>query len=406
MKNAGTPRKRVAIVFPFPSFDSVPSLCGAAELLAGRGCPVDIYTYRDAGHLPPAFRREGISVVATEIPVRGNGSLGRFLLGKVSWEFRAHAWLARFLARHGQNPYGCIVAVDPSGLVIADFLNSLLRVPVVYYSLELLPSGELVTAEDRALKERERALAGKAAFAVIQDEERAAILSRDSGVPADRILCVPNAPLGRAERKRSNFLREKHDLPPGAVIVLNAGSLAVWSCIPQLVKSTQDWPDDWVLVCHTRNDWSRENPDYVFALRCLAGRGRVVFSFHPLSREEYPELVRSADIGVAFYEPREGSTYTGDNIRHIGLSSGKLAYYLQAGLPVLVNDNPSLSNLVRTHGCGKVCPDPSDTFDSIVGILDRYEEYSGNALALFNERLEYEGRFGKVLERIERYCGA
>lgn len=365
---------------------------------------MDIYTYTDDKHVVPEFEQERISVISAHNPTYRKGSTGRFILGKIYWSYCRFVWLVQLVIRHATTPHACIIAVDPSGLVLANFLNMPIGVPIVYYSLELLLSHELITDEDRILKEQERRLVGKVAFVVSPDAERAEILSRDSGVPLEKIVCVPNSPLGSAERKRSNYLRERFNIPSDATIILHAGSLSVWSCVPELIKSTQDWPDDWVLVCHVRNDWYKLNQDYIHALHCLAKPGRVIFSFDPLPRKEYPMLVQSADIGVAFYNVQDGSTLTKDNIRHIGLSSGKLAYYLQAGLPVLVNDNPSLSRLVKTHECGEVSENPASTAESIRGIIRNYGRYSSNSIELFNGKLEYESNFKNVLRNVGTYC--
>jgi len=127
-----------------------------------------------------------------------------------------------------------------------------------------------------------------------------------------------------------------------------------------------------------------------------------MFSTDPLPQHEYPALVRSADVGVAFYCAQPGSTYTQDNIRYIGLSSGKLAYYLQAGLPVIVNDIPSLQRLIATHRCGEVTNDPSLTRPAIERILSDYETYSHNAVTCFNREFDFASKFDQVLAALER----
>src|SRR2546422_11618194 len=45
----------VAIVHPWPNFDAVPSLYGAAELLSGRGYLVDIFTSVSPEFATPVF---------------------------------------------------------------------------------------------------------------------------------------------------------------------------------------------------------------------------------------------------------------------------------------------------------------------------------------------------------------
>jgi glycosyltransferase involved in cell wall biosynthesis len=168
------------------------------------------------------------------------------------------------------------------------------------------------------------------------------------------------------------------------------------------MRSTQDWPDSWVLVCHTRYRTTYLNRDYITALQYLAKPGRVIFSTDPVPQHKYPALVQSADVGVAFYCPQPGSTDTQDNIRHVGLSSGKLAYCLWAGLPVVVNDIPSLRRLVTTYRCGEVIDDPSLTAHAIERILSDYETYSRNAITCFNQELDLASKFDKVLDALER----
>src|SRR3954469_14470923 len=51
---------RIGIVFPRAILDTVPSLVGAAELLAERGYEVDVFTITTAGQPQPRFASERI----------------------------------------------------------------------------------------------------------------------------------------------------------------------------------------------------------------------------------------------------------------------------------------------------------------------------------------------------------
>src|SRR3954454_10809487 len=53
---------RVALVYPRANIDTVPSLVGAAELLAEHGFGVDIYCYSAAGEPTPRFTHPRISL--------------------------------------------------------------------------------------------------------------------------------------------------------------------------------------------------------------------------------------------------------------------------------------------------------------------------------------------------------
>src|SRR6202022_4721372 len=120
--------------------------------------------------------------------------------------------------------------------------------------------------------------------------------------------------------------------------------------IAAIVDSAGAWPEPWVLVIHTR--YEAETSAYVDDLRKRADPRRVWFSLKPVPRQEYDPLIDGADIGLAFYVPSGDSSFTQSNVQTIGLSSGKLAYYLRAGLPVIVNRAASIADVVEASGCG------------------------------------------------------
>lgn len=394
---------RVALVYPFANLDSVPSLINTANLLAENGYLVDIFTHFHPAYVRPVFSNPSISLFPIEKP--WVAKLPRFI------PYRFSAAIARrmfFLGRHRQTPYRCVIAVDPVGLVVAE--NIILRevkIPLVYYSLELLLSYELKTEQERSLKSRELRLSRQASFVIIQDEQRAALLAKDNNIPANKIVCVPNSPLGPARFERATYFHEKFGLNPETKVILHTGTVSGFTCALPLVRSTRDWPDNWVLVCHTRQKSGEvvEFDDYVEALLSLAPPGRVFFSTDPLPHHEYDKLIHSADVGVAFYCVKSGrasSAFTQDNIRHIGLSSGKTAYYLRSGVPILVNDIESLKALASDYQCGEWVADPMETRDAIETILKNYEAYSRNAMRCFEQALDFAPKFAPVLDRLAR----
>jgi hypothetical protein len=389
-------KRHVGIVHPWANFDSIPSLYNAALLLARHGYRVDAFTLSDRLHLPPSFSQDsGVQVVPLWAhQPNAIAGLARLVPVKLLWRLD-------LLARHARAPYRCLIGVDPRGLVIARDMAALIGVPLAYYSLELLLSYELDKEEDRALKAQERAASQKAAFSIIQDEERARLLIRDNQLAPDKVVTVPNAPLGPACRRRSDYLRRRFDIPAHKRIVLHAGNLGAPMGSHQLVHSTREWPDDWVLVCHTRLRYAESGRSYLAALRYLAHPDRVIFSTEPVPQSEYLDLVCSADVGVAFYCPTPGLSLWQDNIRYIGLSSGKFAYHLSVGTPVLVNDANSLRQLVETYRCGAWTSDPAVTRPGIERILADYDAYCDNALTCFNQILDYESAFQAVLARLE-----
>src|SRR5205814_2089522 len=150
----------------------------------------------------------------------------------------------------------------------------------------------------------------------------------DNDLEWSRIALVPNAPIGPARRKSSRYWHTRFALPDEARVVLHSGSLGDWTGIDAIVRVVDDWPDPWVLVVHTRYD--AESSAYVEGLRQRADSRRVLFSLRPVPRQDYDALIDGAQVGLAFYVPTGDSSFTQRNVQTIGLSSGKLAYYLRA----------------------------------------------------------------------------
>ncbi len=392
--------KRIGIVYPFGNLDSVPSIYNTIMLLAQTGYQVDIFTQPDELYVRPDFEQDAVTVLPLTPP--GPEELSwfwRLLPGRITHHYYLPSIL---LSRHRHSPYVCMIGVDPQGLIDAQLLNRWLNIPLAYYSLELFLSYELTTEAQKKLKQQESELSRRAAFVVIQDEERAELLARDNRIEKERIITVPNAPLAPSRPDKTSYFREKFDIPAHKKIILNSGVLGDWSCAHQLACSTRDWPEDWILIFHTRYRANESFYSYKAALEYLGKSGQILFSNDPLPAREYPELVRSADIGIAFYQVQKRTSYTQDNIRFIGRSSGKFSYYLWAGLPVIVNSVPYLEKLVNQYHCGEVAPEPSRTASYIQRILDGYEDYRNNAIACFDRELDFARDFDQVLSTLEK----
>ncbi|HEY1293016.1 MAG TPA: hypothetical protein VGJ60_08060, partial [Chloroflexota bacterium] len=180
----------------------------------------------------------------------------------------------------------------------------------------------------------------------------------------------------------------------------HSGSLGDWTGIEAIVDSTASWPADWVLVIHTRFD--AQSSGYVESLRGRADPRRVYFSLKPVPRQDYDPLIDGADVGLAFYVPQSGSAFTQRNVQTIGLSSGKLAYYLRAGLPVIVNQASSIAEIVDQRSLGISVATADDIGAALQGISEEYDRYSAGALRFFDERLDFKRAFGEVLQRLDR----
>lgn len=414
---------RIGIVYTRANLDTVPSLVGAAEALADHGYEVDLYTYTLAGQALPHFSSPRIRLRSLGVEgLADHSSVGvRNLVKRASWLpgaartplLRGYQVLGASLA-HGSRlaarartavlertePLACVIGVDPDGLVLARGLAH--GAPLGYYSLELLLSYELSTAAEKQLKAQELELSREAAFVIVQDEARARLLADDNAIASERMVLVPNAPPGRARRRSSRYWHTRFDLPAQARIVLHSGSLGDWTGIDDMVDSVADWPEPWVLAVHTR--YAAESSAYVDALRERADPRRVRFSLKPVPRQEYDPLVDGADVGLAFYVPSRGSSFTQSNIQTIGLSSGKLAYYLRAGLPVVVNRASSIASAIEDGGCGIAVENAREIGRALVDISAEYDVFSGRACSFFDAHLNFRRAFADVIRRVDALC--
>jgi glycosyl transferase family 4 len=411
---------RIALVYPRANLDTVPSLIGAAEQLAEAGYDIEVFTYRQAGQPDPAFSSERIRVrtlgvegladqstaalrnafkrvgwlpsVARAPLVRTYNVLGAGLAGGSRLAARARSAVAE-----ADEPYTCVIGVDPDGLSLAHTLAR--GAPLIYYSLELLLSYELRTDAERQLKSRERELSRHSLCVVVQDADRARLLAEDNHISPERMVLVPNAPPGPARRQPNHYWHQRFGLQPDAKVVIHSGSLGDWTGVESIVESAADWPEPWVLVVHTRYD--AESSSYVDGLRDRSDPRRVFFSLKPLPRQGYDALIDGAAAGIAFYVSNGESSFTQLNVQTIGLSSGKLAYYLRAGLPVIVNRASSIASEVESRGLGVGVESARDIARALETISSEYDTYSAAAMAFFDDRLDFRRAFGEVVQRMD-----
>jgi glycosyltransferase involved in cell wall biosynthesis len=383
--------ERIAIVYPEANLDSVPSLCNAVDMLVAAGYKVDIFTGAGSDFIVPSFDHSSVELIFLRARCARQG-IHRFIPGRWSYAFEA-------LQRHLRSRYRCLIGVDPWGLVQAHLFSRFVRVPLIYYSLELYLSHELLDEALRKLKQREIELSSKVEFIIIQDEERAELLSIENNIPLSRFVLVPNAPLGPAQRRDSYYWHQRFGLQPHQKVVLHAGSLGTWTRITDIVDSVKTWPENWVLIVHTRFD--AQHSDIVEDLQKRADPRRVFFSLKPVTRREYDILVDSAHIGIAFYQLADGIGFGQQNNQAVGLSSGKIAYYLRSGLPVIVNKNATISKILEREGCGIAVEDGADIGAAIAQIAQDYEKYSEQACRFFDAHLDFGRSFREVIKRID-----
>jgi hypothetical protein len=402
----------------------------AVILLARNGYEIDIFTTSDLHHTIPKFDDERIHLIfrrsdvrCSNLPIISNlacyfsdkrkkTSISIFvkILHLINyWYFSLKNKFLPFIIffSHYRKPYTGFIFVDPWGLIEAEHLLKFAHIPMIYYSLELIFSDEINDQHYKIIKNKERELCKKIIFAIIQDHERASLLSNENNIPPEKIVLVPNAPLGPSRKIANRYWHQRFNLSPETKIVLHTGSLGEWTGLDMIIDSVKYWPENWVFIIHTRytvKNFPTDDSNKYF-LKIIQEnpllKGRVFISQNPVHSDEYDQLIDGADIGIALYFFDRRYELTGKNLETVGLSSGKIAYYLKAGLPVITNLQSGIGTLLFENKCGIIINSSQDIGQAIMDISNQYMEYSNNAQILFDSRLNVEHAFHQVLVRLD-----
>jgi glycosyltransferase involved in cell wall biosynthesis len=253
-----------------------------------------------------------------------------------------------------------------------------------------------------SIKEQEAKWSQQAAFTIIQDEWRASAFAEENRVDPSRIALVPNAQRGKGRRSPSRFLRDKYDIDPSKRIALCTGYLRPWAMSLEIVEAARAWSAEYVLYVQSKVTPEGDKSLYSEAVRRAAESRNVIIALEPVPADRFQELVDSADVGIALYNPRSrGDGMVDRNMELMGYSSGKLSDYLHAGLPSIVNRLPGPQDLVEGRECG-ICVDSAEELAGALDAIFRdYVRFSSNACCCFDEVLELDRHFPSVLARLE-----
>lgn len=419
MKEDGS--RKIGIFIYKYGLSNSPNLVNAGRALGEAGFAVDYFIYEcPSGGV--RFDDPGIRVfpldkdepqknltglIRTVLPDLSVQLLGEFYYGirgpRVFYEQRAKVVereLLRSAARAalrageiiGAEPYRCFIAAEPGGLMVASGIARSREVPLIYYNLELgmMEEGQ-TNLIWRVFNKYERLLNKEAVATIVQDTERAGVLAERNGIPLSSVLTVPICASGPIFDKKTDWLRKRLAISPEDKIILYAGYITDWAMCCEMAEAARRWPEGRVLVLHSH---SIQDKRYLKRLRKYLGT-KVKLSLESVPYEDLPTLLASADIGIALYKG------LGRNFTLTGSASGKIAYYLKCGLPVISNNYPSIREVLEGYGCG-VCVDSADEINTAMEkILANYEPMRKKAFYCYEERYMFSKQFAKVVDFIK-----
>jgi len=385
---------RIAIVFPSGHLTSTPCIPSLAILLAQKGIQVDVYTAENKTTTKKGSFSifDGVENLKLYVyPVKSKGfweNIPFLLLGFFPW------WVLKVFGRR----YDFTIAVGVRALFMVGVYSLFTRQKYIFLSLELYIKKEMNSIKGRIFKSLEGFFNRRAVFSIIQDVQRAKILQRENGAELENILIFPNSSLPLSKNIKSNFVSfsnvaERYSLQ-GKKIVLYAGSIfARWAMTKKLIKEAENWPDDWILIIHSRANLPEIKK--FMPIEQNLENFKVIFSTEPLNEDEYENLVKSSHVGIALYDGE-----VSENLYYTGYSSGKVAQYLKCGKPIITNRLPLLQELINTYKCGIVIDKIEKVKDAIVEIDRDYESFSYNALVAYQMCLNPEVYIKDILEKL------
>jgi len=291
-----------------------------------------------------------------------------------------------------------IIGVDRNGVIEAAQIGKNLAIPYIYLSYEIFFEDE--TSFEFKEKEREACLSISAA--IVQDKERAKLLCKESNIDPNKVLLLPFGGRPIPQPKKNLHLREKFGISGNKKIGLMMGTLAYHTGFLKIIESLKAWPQDWVFVLHGRYGIKGDLYRY---LDQFTSYQNLYLSHESLEKQSDLEiLLGSADLGIALYDATYQSEYDGKNIKYIGMASGKIATYLQHGVPVMTNEIGILSEYVKRHQLGVVVNTPID----IALSLSNFDPTNlrKNCVKFFDKHLSLDRMIspllGEIIELIDK----
>ena len=384
-------KNRLLIIYPYSNIHTNPTMYNLVHTLVETWECIDIFCTNGDIYL-----RNGHADDISLTPIKPQSSLNPLKIGGSFVPRNIHrlkALLSRADLSIRRSRYSAVIGVDPTGITLAHELSRRVKRPLIYLSFEIMYRDEVDQGPNLKIKMKELNACKDVSLVLIQDEERGKELAEENRLSLDKMVFVPNSPAPTSIEK-SNFLRGLLDISSEKKIVLYAGSLHAWASRDFLDEMVYYWPEDYCLVIHNRLD---SEPGLKMYMERLKKTGKIFISPEPLPMEKLTMLYSSADFGLAPYKPTPESWFAGKNIYHLGLSSGKIAYYAMCGLPILASNLPVFEKEFARFHCGITYSRLSETGD-ILTLLDRdYESFRRGSIRFYQERLN-------PVESIKQFC--
>lgn len=303
-----------------------------------------------------------------------------------SMSHRRARYSTQFILKYWKK-YSAIFALGQIGAHLGNLLAKKINCPLIYYNDEF-PSHY----EKSAWTQLEKNAAQRASLIVVPDQSRIEPLEDELELPNEnsKFSVLPNITIINNDPKKINW-HERFNINKDMTLVLNAGTLADWAQIPEILSSVPLWPENVGIIMHTRKS---NIQSYLRGITHLEIPEKVFWSTDPLPEDNLNSLVSYCTASFALYRN------TGPNIEHIGFSSGKLMRSLACGTPVIASKLPSL-DFIEKYRLGSLVKHPIEIPDAIKIIQENLAEYRQNCLEFVKEKVDFNIFWGKFARKLK-----
>jgi hypothetical protein len=338
---------KILILHPEGNLNGNPNLYGITKILGENGWNVEVISKRVLG----CYQGLDLKNVTFSLLKDFNKK-----------NIDSHLLTKRLLFSSMKEKPALIIGVD-EGIVEAAHYANKYSIPLGLISYEIKYVSELgkkyISNLGKNFKKKEIRASGILEFIVIQDKIRERELLRENKIDKVRSFLIPVAGARTFICQKSRYIHEKYNISDHKKIVLSIGSVCDWSCSGELIESVNNWPDDWILFLHSRGDDGKEFIKKHVSIKGLLNNKIIVSDESIENIEDIGKIVLSSDIGVVFYRATYADYSCGDNIKYVGMSSGKASTYLKYGLPLAVFGNSYYEEYVDMYNIGVEVADPS-----------------------------------------------
>lgn len=272
--------------------------------------------------------------------------------------------------------------------MMADAMSVTRQLSRAYISFEILFEDET----SKPFKRPELLTAERAEVVIVQDRLRAKKLREENGVNQEAIHLLPIGQRGLPKAAKYR-VRDEAGIPHEKKVALFLGSTEAWSGYPQILETVCNWPDDWVLLVNARYGAGRKGQ------LSKASKRKVYFSTSNFLRvDDMSELFSGVDLSFGLYFPATGNKYHGQNLKFIGMASGKIATSLRHNVPIVTNVSGPIGKAAEDQVIGYHV----ERADQIPGILQSHStgHFEFSCSGFFTREIDFEVYGPPVVDKI------